>query len=513
MIEEYAFSFSYSNSDGQEVSMSINRTGNRKKGETFKCFSNTEITSSQMKNSACKMVRTLVQLMSTLDKMPQERTILMKLFYYDDVTPADYEPPFFKSCSEAEAHNPWTKNPLRMEVGNVNSKFFALALKVKSVLDPCEDENEDANDDDVHLGDDSAQSDDFSESDSGVNQSHEDQYIVAPVGTPQTREDSLMDDEDNTQDPVEDEQQLGRVKDWITSRRLDTVELTDVLSNFPEISVALTEEIMAKLVKNGTLSKTGRDIFNIKERKKFDYEFDAVKEEKDAHSVPICMRTPQGMPDHMYMKALYYALPMDYVTVPKLLNKLEGEANQTSVRKLIDKMVRDGFVEAQSNGRLGKRVVHSDLTEQKLAEVSKALDTGPMDVDTVAPPSKSVQQGLCLTESDQRNMSTCGVLHSIGSDVTRMKGRSSLHQNGSKRSEQTISKTGNTPTSRAEPVASRESFALDNENGGVNGNINHREDSDMLICSRPTQDKRARKASTVKEPIIQYRKRQKPQAA
>lgn len=44
--------------------------------------------------------------------------------------PADYEPPFFRGCTEEEAHNPWTKNPLKMEVGNVNSKHLVLALKV-----------------------------------------------------------------------------------------------------------------------------------------------------------------------------------------------------------------------------------------------------------------------------------------------------------------------------------------------------------------------------------------------
>ena len=42
---------------------------------------------------------------------------------------------------------------------------------------------------------------------------------------------------DDTQDQVEDEQQLARVKDWIISHHLDTIELTDVLSNFPDISV------------------------------------------------------------------------------------------------------------------------------------------------------------------------------------------------------------------------------------------------------------------------------------
>ena len=44
--------------------------------------------------------------------------------------PGDYEPPFFRGCSEEEAHNPWAKSPLKMEVGNVNSKHFVLALKV-----------------------------------------------------------------------------------------------------------------------------------------------------------------------------------------------------------------------------------------------------------------------------------------------------------------------------------------------------------------------------------------------
>ncbi|KAK1393554.1 STAS domain-containing protein [Heracleum sosnowskyi] len=85
-----------------------------RKGGTFKCNSSTEITPNQMGSSSCKMVCTLIQLMRTLDKMPEERTILMKLLYYDDVT-------------------------------------------VKSVLDPCEDENDDMQEDDVSLGGDSVE--------------------------------------------------------------------------------------------------------------------------------------------------------------------------------------------------------------------------------------------------------------------------------------------------------------------------------------------------------------------
>lgn len=52
-------------------------------------------------------------------------------------------------------------------------------------------------------------------------------------------------------------------------------------------------------------------------------------------------------------QALYHTLQMSYVTVAKLQNKLEGEASLSKVRKLIDQMIRDGFVEAKGSRRLG----------------------------------------------------------------------------------------------------------------------------------------------------------------
>ncbi|KAH8522497.1 hypothetical protein H0E87_003221 [Populus deltoides] len=484
MIEEHTFSFSYSNNESQEVSMNINRTGNKKQGGTFKCNSTTEITPNQMRSSACKMVRTRVQLMRTLDKMPEERTILMKLLYYDDVTPADYEPPFFRGCTEEEAHNAWTKHPLQMEVGNVNSKHFVLALKVKSVLDPCEDGNDDIEDDEFSLGADSEQRDDSSESDNEANQSQEDQYIVATV--------------DDTQDPAEDEQQLGRVKDWVNSYHLDTIELTDILSNFPDISVVLIDEIMDNLVKEGVLLKTGTDAYSKAKQKAFEYEFAVVKEEIDGDKAP-------QVEDFVFMKALYHVLPMKYVTIAKLQNKLDGEANQSTVRKLIDKMTRDGYLEAKGTRRLGKRLIHSTLTEIKLMEVRRFLGNDAMEIDANEPNNKYNHPEFQKDEDG----STCGVLHSIGSDLTRMKIKSEINQNGSTRSEQTISKTrnhGNTPTSGAESVSPGK------ENARANGNTNYFDEADTVICSRSSQDKRSRKTSTVKEPIIQSLKRQKSQA-
>jgi len=56
---------------------------------------------------------------------------------------------------------------------------------------------------------------------------------------------------------------------------------------------------------------------------------------------------------NIILQALYHALPMDYVTIAKLQGKLDGEASQNIVRKLIDKMVRDGYVKNSANRRLG----------------------------------------------------------------------------------------------------------------------------------------------------------------
>ncbi|GAB4855029.1 HORMA domain-containing protein [Ancistrocladus abbreviatus] len=496
MIEEYsslslfrsstksfcsAVSFSYSDSDSQEVAMNINRTGNKKQGGTFKCNSTNEVTPTQMRSSACKMVRTLVQLMRTLDRMPEERTILMKLLYYDDVTPPDYEPPFFRCCAAEEAHNLWTKKPLKMEVGNVNSKHFILALKVKSVLDPCEDDSDGNQDDDVSLGDDSVQREDSSESDSGVGSSREDQYIVAPADNQQHCEEDNMVEQDDTQDPAEDEKQLNRLKDWISSCHHDTVDITDVLSNFPDISVVLIEEIMEKLVQECVLSKIGRDVYAIEKQKKFPYEFD-VKEEKADQITPIVDKAPQGTgEDYMYMKALYHALPMDYVSVAKLQSK---------------------------------RVIHSDMTEKKLSEVRRDLDMDAMDTDIIESQNKMNHVEFQGIDNNNIDPSTCGALRSFGSELTRTRGGSDTHQNGSIRTGQPNleKELFNTPTSKALPVASRESAVPVKDKVSINGKHTDSDNIDNVICSWSTQEKRSRKASMVKEPILQYMKRQKSQA-
>ncbi|KAG2406882.1 Meiosis-specific protein [Vigna angularis] len=517
MIEEYAFSFSYSDSDNQEVSMDINRTGNKKNRGAFKCNSTTEITPQQMRSSACKMIRTLVQLMRTLEKMPDE--------------PADYEPPFFRDCTGEEAYHPWEKNPLKMEVGNVNSKHFVLALKVKSVLDPCEDDNEGIPDD-VSNGDDSMQQNEYYDTDSEVDLTQGNRYVVAPIDKQQEQEDNGTIDEDNTQDPVEDEQQRVRVKEWINRCHRDTIELTDVLSNFPDISVILSLqalfifslivigslEIMDKFVEEVLHSLINPFLMKL-QRQNLEYEFAIVKEEIDGQ-LPKVFDRALPVEDRLYMKALYHALPMTHMSISKLQSLLEGEVNQTAARKIIDKMVRDGFVEPKGSKRLGKRVIHSELTERKFIEVQKALSaTEAMDVDHCEPNSKSKLTDFRLN-GNNHDVSTCGVLHSIGSDLTRMKVTSETNytDSGNGQNATKAKEPGNTPISRVEaleycvhttyvsyfeivqPVISRESFAIGKENERTHGIANQGDEGDTIICSEGAYPSKY-KATEIRGPV------------
>eukprot|EP00850_Spirogloea_muscicola_P023859 SM000397S15165 [mRNA] locus=s397:11923:15181:+ [translate_table: standard] len=109
-LEKVSFTYAGESLDSQVI-MSVACNESTAKAKPFKAPT-ADISPQQMKNSACKMVRTLVQLMRTLDSVPEE--------------PREYEPPFFRH-SPPEEQLLWSKTPLRMKIG-----------EVKSVLDPCE---------------------------------------------------------------------------------------------------------------------------------------------------------------------------------------------------------------------------------------------------------------------------------------------------------------------------------------------------------------------------------------
>jgi len=207
-------------------------------------------------------------------------------------------------------------------VGNVNSKHLVLALKVKSILDPCDDNNVNSGDDGMSVDNESDQDGDFS--DTEVHPSEADRYVVAPNADGKCKGQSTGTiSEDDTQDAAHEEELTTQVKEWICSKETGSIYVSDVLSNFPDISMEMVEDIMERLLKDGVLSRASKDGYTINQS--VDPKTPHIKKEVIMQNVSPTEGTKQNNDDLIYMKALYHALPMDYVTIGKLQGKLDGK--------------------------------------------------------------------------------------------------------------------------------------------------------------------------------------------
>lgn len=92
-----------------------------------------------IKRAAISMTRCLLSLVKTLEEVPDGCTFSMRLAYVQG-TPADYEPPFFEA-GDANRESSWTKTPFSMSVGKVETEHHGLSLRVRSILDPAQDDS------------------------------------------------------------------------------------------------------------------------------------------------------------------------------------------------------------------------------------------------------------------------------------------------------------------------------------------------------------------------------------
>uniref|UniRef100_A0A8C6P9I8 HORMA domain containing 1 n=1 Tax=Nothobranchius furzeri TaxID=105023 RepID=A0A8C6P9I8_NOTFU len=77
-----------------------------------------------IKKASILLVRKLYTLMQNLGPLPDNVCLNMKLAYYDDVTPPDYQPPGFK---EAEGDTmDFEQEPVRLTMGEVATPFHCI---------------------------------------------------------------------------------------------------------------------------------------------------------------------------------------------------------------------------------------------------------------------------------------------------------------------------------------------------------------------------------------------------
>ncbi|KAM7401091.1 hypothetical protein PAMA_005332 [Pampus argenteus] len=117
IIESYQFKFKYTKK-GPEMDVLRNDDVN------------TRVTLEDTKRASMVLIRKLFLLMQNLDVLPNNVYLTMKLYYYDDVTPADYEPPGFK---EGECDSLWFEGmAVHFKVGEVQTAFHTLRVRVSA---------------------------------------------------------------------------------------------------------------------------------------------------------------------------------------------------------------------------------------------------------------------------------------------------------------------------------------------------------------------------------------------
>ncbi|XP_071372861.1 zebrafish testis-expressed 38 [Centroberyx affinis] len=115
IIESYQFKFKYTEKGPQ---MDILRNKNVEM----------RVTMEDTKKASVLLIRKLFLLMQNLGALPNNVHLTMKLYYYDDITPADYEPPGFK---EGKCDSLWFEGmAVHFGVGEVQTAFHTLKVRV-----------------------------------------------------------------------------------------------------------------------------------------------------------------------------------------------------------------------------------------------------------------------------------------------------------------------------------------------------------------------------------------------
>ncbi|XP_072839487.2 HORMA domain-containing protein 2 [Pogona vitticeps] len=85
--------------------------------------------SEEVKEASILLIRKLYILMQHLGPLPNDITLTMKLFYYKDVTPNNYQPPGFKEGNDSDSLL-FDGDPVNLKVGAVSTGFHVLKVRV-----------------------------------------------------------------------------------------------------------------------------------------------------------------------------------------------------------------------------------------------------------------------------------------------------------------------------------------------------------------------------------------------
>ncbi|XP_036597274.1 HORMA domain-containing protein 2 [Trichosurus vulpecula] len=86
-------------------------------------------TSEEIKSASTLLIRKLYVLMQNLGPLPNDITLTMKLYYYNEVTPNEYQPPGFREEQNAQSFL-YEGDPVSLKLGLVSTNFHSFKVKV-----------------------------------------------------------------------------------------------------------------------------------------------------------------------------------------------------------------------------------------------------------------------------------------------------------------------------------------------------------------------------------------------
>ncbi|WKS77828.1 HORMA domain-containing protein [Cryptosporidium sp. 43IA8] len=139
LIESYHFHFNYSEK-GTNINLKRKskekETSNSQEINNFGCC-----TKEYARQQTVQLLRALILLTQSLSPLPESRYMSMKLWYYEDRVPNDYEPNHFRPARSSDILS-FNEIPIDTVVGNVDTKFHTLSVKVKSAVENYNDSSE-----------------------------------------------------------------------------------------------------------------------------------------------------------------------------------------------------------------------------------------------------------------------------------------------------------------------------------------------------------------------------------
>lgn len=128
LIESYQFKFGYT-TKGPQMDIISNKNHLLR-----------NVTTDDIKSASICLIRKLFLLMRNLGPLPGDVSLTMKLFYYDAVTPPQYQPPGFK---EGETHIIlFEGNPVHVKLAEVSTSFHVIKVRVTTEQDRMQNLNE-----------------------------------------------------------------------------------------------------------------------------------------------------------------------------------------------------------------------------------------------------------------------------------------------------------------------------------------------------------------------------------